>query len=257
MARSDEVSVLSGHIVGKIDKSVGVSPLVIVPGDDLDELWRELDTSLSIEDRGEWAGDEILGDNILIGETENALQGSLRSFLHLFADLLVGGTVLKSAGEINNGNVSGWDSESHTSELSIELWDDLSDGLGGTGGGWDNVGTGGSTSSPVFSSLGWSINGELVHGDGMDGGHETLLDTPVIVQNLGDWSKAVGGAGGVGNNGHVLVVLLVVDTNDEDWNVVLWWGREHNLLGSSLDVKITLVLGEENSGGLADVVGTD
>ena len=91
----------------------------------------------------------------------------------------------------------------------------------------------------------------------MDGGHETLLDTPVIVQNLGDWSKAVGGAGGVGNNGHVLVVLLVVDTNDEDWDVVLWWGGEDNLLGSSLDVKITLVLGKENTGGLANVVGSN
>ena len=99
---SDKVSVLFGHVVGEINKSVGVYPLVIVPGNNLDELWRHLDTSLGIEDGGKWAGDEILGNNILIGVAENALKGSLGSILHLLADLLVGGTVLKLDGQINN-----------------------------------------------------------------------------------------------------------------------------------------------------------
>ena len=46
----------------------------------------------------------------------------------------------------------------------------------------------------------------------------------------------------------------MVDSNDEDWGVILWWGREDNLLGSSLDVEISLLLGEENTGGLTNVV---
>ena len=46
---SDEVSINGGHVVGKINKSVGVSPLVVIPGDDLDESGRKLDTSILIE----------------------------------------------------------------------------------------------------------------------------------------------------------------------------------------------------------------
>ena len=246
-----------GHVVGEIDESVGVSPLVIVPGDDLNEFWRKLDTGFGVEDGGEWAGNEVLRDDLLVGVTENALEFTLGSSLHLLADLIVGGVLLQSNGEINDGDVGGWDSEGHTSEFSIELWDNLTNSLGGTSGGWDNVGTSSSTGSPVFTSLGWSIDGELVHGDGVDSGHETLLNAEVVVENLGDWSEAVGGAGSVGNNGHVRGVSGVVDTNDEDWDVVLWWSGKNDFLGTSLDVQITLLLSEENTGGLANVIGTN
>ena len=50
----DEVSVFLGHEVGELDELVGVGPLVIVPGNELDELGAELDTSLSIEAGGGW-----------------------------------------------------------------------------------------------------------------------------------------------------------------------------------------------------------
>jgi len=189
-----------------------------------------------------------LGDNVLVGPSKNTFHVGLGSVLHFSGDFGIGGIFLESGSKINNGNVGGWDSESHTSEFAVKLWDNLSDGFGGSSGGWDNVGTSGSTGSPVFSSLGWSINGELVHGDGMDGGHESLFDSPLVVENFGDWGKAVGCARSVGNDLHVRGVAIVVDTNNEDWGIILWWGREDDFLGSSLDVKISLLLGKENTG---------
>jgi len=45
--------------VGKVDHSVGVSPLVIVPGDDLDETGVEGNTSISIEDGRARVSDEV------------------------------------------------------------------------------------------------------------------------------------------------------------------------------------------------------
>lgn len=254
---SDEVAVLLGHVVGEIDESVGVTPLVIVPGDDLDELGRELDTGILIEDGGERAGDEVLRDDILIGEAEDTVEVGLGSELHLIADLLVGGTGLESNGEINDGDVGGGNSESHTSELAVKLGDDLTDGLGGTGGGRNDVAASGSACSPVLTTLGRTIDGELVHGDGVDGGHETLLDTELVVENLGDGGEAVGSAGSVGDDGHVGFVAVVVDTNDKDGGVILGRSREDDLLGTTLDMELTLLLGEENTGGLANVVGTD
>ena len=50
----DVVSVLLSHKSGEFDELVGVGPLVIVPGDQLDELGAELDTSLSVEAVGDW-----------------------------------------------------------------------------------------------------------------------------------------------------------------------------------------------------------
>jgi hypothetical protein len=46
---SDEVSINLGHVVGQVDESVGVSPLIIIPGNDLYESGRELDTGILIE----------------------------------------------------------------------------------------------------------------------------------------------------------------------------------------------------------------
>ena len=256
-SRSDEVSVFLGHVVGKIDKSVGVSPLVIVPGDDFDEFWGKLDTSLGVEDGGEWASNEVLGDNFLIGPAENSLKSTLGGLLHLVANFFVSSFFLQSYGKIDDRDVGGWDSESHTSEFSVKLWDNLTNSLGGTSGGWDNVASSSSTGSPVFTSLGWSIDGELVHGNGVNSGHETLINTVVVVEDLGDWGEAVGGARSVGNNGHVRGIKVVVDTNDEDWAGILWWGGKNDFLGTSLDVQITFLLSKENTSGLANVISAD
>ncbi len=53
----------------------------------------------------------------------------------------------------------------------------------------------------------------------MNGGHETLDDAEVIVNNLGQGSKAVGGAARVGHNGHAWVVRILVDSHDEHGGV--------------------------------------
>jgi hypothetical protein len=53
-----------------------------------------------------------------------------------------------------------------------------------------------------------------------------------------------------------VLVVLMVDTDDKDWAVILWWGGEDNLFGATLDVKITFFLSKENTGGLANVVSS-
>lgn len=47
----------------------------------------------------------------------------------------------------------------------------------------------------------------------MDCGHETLDNDEIIVDDLGEGSQAVGGAGGVGDDVHGLIILLVVHTH--------------------------------------------
>merc|ERR1711931_498057 len=70
----------------------------------------------------------------------------------------------------------------------------------------------------------------------MDGGHETLNDSEVVVDDLGQRSQAVGGAGSVADNGHGWVVLVVVDSHDEHGGIGAGGGDQHPL-GTTLEVE--------------------
>ena len=124
------------------------------PRDKLDEVVVERDTGLGVEDRGLGGSDEIGRDDLVLGVAEDTLELlGLGSLLDDGLDLVVRSTLLDSDSQVDNGNVGGGDSESHTGKFTVELRDDLSDGLGGTGGRRDDVGGSASTSSPVLCLL--------------------------------------------------------------------------------------------------------
>ena len=52
----------------------------------------------------------------------------------------------------------------------------------------------------------------LVLTGSVDGGHESLDDGELVVEDLGEGSQAVGGAGSVGDDVVLGVVLVEVDT---------------------------------------------
>lgn len=168
-------------------------------------------------------------------------------------DLVVRGTLLDTAGEVDNGDVGGRHTHGHTGELAVEGGDDLADSLGGTGGGGDDVLGRSTATTPVLG--GGSVDDLLGSSVGVDGGHETLDDTELVVDDLGEGSQAVGGARGVGEDVDVLLVLGVVDTHDEHGGVS---GRsgDDDLLGTTLQVSRGLLVGGEDTSGLDDVRGT-
>ena len=67
-----------GHVADQVHHLVGVAALVVVPGDDLHEGFGQSDTGLGIEDGGTGIAQEVGGDNVLVGVTQNALQLALR-----------------------------------------------------------------------------------------------------------------------------------------------------------------------------------
>ena len=91
----------------------------------------------------------------------------------------------------------------------------------------------------------------------MHGGHQALDDAEVVVDDLGQRSEAVGGAGGVGDDGHAGVVLVQVDAADEHRGVVLAGAGEDNDLGAGVQVRLGGFLGEELAGALEDVVNAE
>ena len=148
----------------------------------------------------------------------SALEFALGSLLHGCADLLIGSGFLKFAGEVNEGDVAGRNTQGHAGEFAIELRENLTHGLCSTGGGRNDVLQDAAAAAPIL--LGRAVNGLLGSGCSVNGGHEAALYTEAVVQDLGKRSKAVGGAGSVGDDG-LASVGLVVDTINEHGSCIL------------------------------------
>jgi hypothetical protein len=122
--------------------------LVVVPSDELDKVVVEGDTGLGVKDGRGGGTDEIGRDDLVLSVLEHSLHRTLGGLLDDLLDLVVRSTLLEPGDQVDDGNVRGGDSESHTGKLSVEAGDDLADGLGGTGGRGDDVGTSTSSSTP-------------------------------------------------------------------------------------------------------------
>ena len=249
---ADNLVVLGVHVLDQLDAAVGVTDLVIVPGDELDEGVGQGNTGLGIEDGRVGVTDEVGGDDLILGVAHDALHLVLGSLLDGSLDLLIGGRGGKAGGQIDDGDIGGGDTEGHTGQLSVQGGDDLADGLGGTGGGGDDVGTSTTAAAPVLT--GGSVNGLLGGGGGVDGGHQGLGDAEVVVDDLGEGGQAVGGAGGVRDNVVLGLVGIQVDSADEHGGIGRG-GRDDDLLGTALQVEGGLLDGGEDTGRLDDVLG--
>ena len=244
------------HVGDEVEHAVGVAPLVVVPGDELDEVLVERDAGVCVEDRGQRAGNEVARHDGLLGVAQDALELVLRRALDLGLDLVVAGALGELDGEVDDGHVSSADTEGHAGELAVKLGDDRADGLGGTRSRGDDVARGGAAGAPVLAALGGAVNGELGGRHSVDSRHEALLNAPLVVDDLGERRKAVGGARRVGHDGHVLGVLVVVDAHDEHRGLVLGGGGDDDLLGTLGTLEMQRALGAigEDAGALADVL---
>lgn len=191
-------------------------------------------------------------DILAIPSASLTLEVALGGLLDSLLDLVVGSTLLDADSQVDNGDVGGGDTHGHASELAVEVRNDLADGLGGTSAAGNDVLSSGTATTPV---LGGRAVDDLLGGSvGVDGGHETLNDGELVVDDLGERGQAVGGAGRVGEHVDVGLVGLVVDAHDEHGGIS-GGSRDDNLLGTTLQVSASLVLGGEDTSGLDDVVG--
>ncbi|KAH6610223.1 hypothetical protein Trco_000243 [Trichoderma cornu-damae] len=180
------------------------------------------------------------------------LEGTVGGLLDGLGDLVVAGGLLKADGQVDDGDVGGRDADGHASELAVEGGNDLADSLGGTSAAGDDVLGSATAAAPVLA--GGTIDGLLGGGVGVDGGHETLDDAVVVVDDLGEGSQAVGGARGVGDDVGGAVVVLLVDAHHVHGGIGRG-GRDDDLLGAADEVSLGLFDGGEDAGGLDNVLG--
>ena len=107
-------TILLGNVDQEIADAPRVTPLVVVPGDQLDEVLVQLDTGLGIEDGGSLVTNEIGGDDIIISVLDDTLVLLLGSSLDGSLDLIVGSLLLEADDKINDGDIDGRDTEGET-----------------------------------------------------------------------------------------------------------------------------------------------
>ena len=131
------------HQRREIGGAAGVTPFIIVPGDDLDEVALFL-----AEDAGERqvnggavrAALEVHADQRFVHSLEDALEArQLGGIAECLAQFFGGGLFFEFSGEINDGDCGGRDAQGITIELALQIGDDQCNGLGGAGGGRDDV----------------------------------------------------------------------------------------------------------------------
>ena len=201
-----------------VSAPAAVHPLVVVPGEDLDEgatLWVLHDHGgEGVDDGGPVVVDDVGGNDWVGGVAEDALESwGLGGSLEGGVDLFLSAFLLDVDGDIDEGAGDGWDTEGKAVHgLWWEGLDDAWKSDSGTSGGWDDV-HGSSPSPPEV--LVHNVRNDLIVSVGVDGGHETVDDLEVLVEGLGDWGKAVGGAGSVGDALGFWLEVGVVNTKNE------------------------------------------
>jgi len=243
-----------GSIEEKVDNTVAVAPLVIVPGNELDEGLVKSDTSLGIEDRGLALTVEIRGYNELISVAEDTLKLTLRGSLDCSADLVISSLLLELTGKVDNRHVKSGNTEGHASKLANKAGDNLGNSLSSTSGRGDDVARSSTTITPGLSRR--TIDGLLGGSGGVDSGHKTALHAKLVMDNLGKRSKAVGGARSVGDDGLVSLHGSVVDTIDEHRSISRR-SSDENLLGSTSKVSAGLLGGGESTRGFDNPLNTE
>jgi len=247
-------TILLGNVHQEVANTPRVTPLIVVPRDQLDEVLVQLDTGLGIEDGRSRVANEIGRDDLLISVLDDVLVSALRSCFDDSLDFIIGSLLLEADDEVDDGDIEGGDTETKTGKLAVEGRNDLADSLCSTSGRGDDVTTNGTATTPVL--VGGTVDGLLGCGRRVNGGHQTLDDTKLVVDDLGERGQAVGGAGSVGNDGVLRVVGIQVDTANEHWGIGRRSGDD-DLLGTALQMGRGLFGGGENTSGLDDVISTD
>mmetsp|Transcript_21956 Transcript_21956/g.39853 ORF Transcript_21956/g.39853 Transcript_21956/m.39853 type:complete len:351 (-) Transcript_21956:47-1099(-) len=245
---------LGFHVTDKVQNTVGVSSLVIIPRNELDKVIRQGNTRLLVKDGRVSVTNEIRRHNIVIVISKNTSHFPLGCLFDGCTDCLVRSALFQASRQVDNRDIDSWHAERHSGKLSVEFRNDLTDGLGSTSRGRNDVVTSSASSTPVL--LRWSIDSLLSGSDGVNSCHETLSQAEFVIDNLGKRGKAVGGARSVGYDIHGILVQLVIDSHDKH-GCICGRSRDDNLLGTSIKVLSSLFQGSENTSRFDNIISSD
>src|SRR3954453_20055973 len=135
----------------QVDDAAGIAPLVVVPGDGLEEVVIELNARAGVENRASGIVNEVGGDHFLFSVAKETFErATFRRCFHSSADRLIAGGLGGFKGQVHNRHVGGGDAERHAGQLALKLRHRKGDRLGSAGGGGDDVLASAATATPVL-----------------------------------------------------------------------------------------------------------
>lgn len=93
----------------QVDQTVGVSPLVVIPRNDLVEVVVEEDAGFGIDSGGGRVVNEVAGNDLVFGVSKNTLHLAFSGFLEGTKDFILAGGLFGSEGQVDKGNIGGRD----------------------------------------------------------------------------------------------------------------------------------------------------
>src|SRR5271157_2270884 len=198
----------------EVHRANGVTPFVVIPAYDFDEVVLFLAKNGSerqVNGRAVGTAFEVHTDQGFIHSLEDALEarllGCIAEGLTQFFRCRCGFNLSR---EINDGNRWGRYAQRIAVELALEIRDDQSNGFGGASGGRDDVQPGSAGAAQIGVR---KVKYLLVICVRVNGGHEAAFYLVLVVNHLRRRCQAVRGARGVRENMMFLRIILVfVDT---------------------------------------------
>lgn len=197
----------------QVPHAAGIATLIVVPGEDLDEVPVDDVRQFGVHDGRIGAAGKVHGDKLLFAKEQDPLQRTLGGLLQSSVYLVDRDVPFKLRHEVHHRDVRGGYAHGQAVQLAFQIRDHLGDRLGSAGcRGHD--GHSGRPSSPQV--LMGAVQQALIHSVGMDRCHEAPADFESVVEDLYHGGQAVGRTGGIGND-RVLrrIVGGLVDAHNE------------------------------------------
>src|SRR5216683_1402868 len=223
-------SEFGGQELDEVAATAGVAPLVVVPGQNFYAAVADDLGVFGIDDRGIRIAFEVGGDEFLFGVGEDALHGAVGGGFQCGVYGILGGGLVDENGEVDDADVGRGHAHGVAVELALQFGNDEMQRFGGAGGAGNHIDGGGAGTAQVLVR---QVEEFLIVGVRVDGGHGAAVDAESFLENFGDGSEAVGGAGSVGNDLVLCrIVGLVIHTEDESRiGAIGGRGDEHFLYG--------------------------
>ena len=124
----------SGQPIGdelhEVRDAAAVAPLVVVPGDDLDEVAAQDHVRREVDDRGPAVAAEVAGHERVVAGAEDPLERPGGGVTEGLVELLERDVLLELGGEVHHGDGGGRDAQAEAVELALEVRDHEGEGLG-------------------------------------------------------------------------------------------------------------------------------
>ncbi len=186
--------------------------------------------------------------------SQDTFERSFRGGFHDAVDFLDRGIACSHERQVDDGHVNRRHTNCITIQLAIQLGQDQTNGGSRTGLGGNHGLSRRTCTTQIFVHY---VSEHLIVGVRMDGGHQAIQQTDVVIERLDQRRQAIGRAGGIRNHGVRGFQHALVHPEHHGCINVFATGRgDDHFFRATLEVRRCFFLGREKAGAFEDHIDT-